>query len=304
MATRTSTTIFFANDSDAHFRAWAQEINDALTAFGWVKSTETGEINLTTVTKPSAANTAQGFQVWKMADSLQASFPVFMKIEYGSGDATNDPAVWITLGTGSNGSGTLTGTLSTRRIYGGVADTARANNYFSSGDTNRFCMAWGSDAAATSATRFLYVGIERLKNADGTDANTGSFVMGIGGDATDGAFRAQVAPFSGSVPPQQQNGPVYPQDTTTVSMIFGGTTYTLPIYPFGFFPLNPIMNFCGYLNPDFTREVAVTLSVYGANHTYLPLGTGGANFTITGASAWPGNASGTGSAYRAMMRYE
>lgn len=305
MSTRTSTTIFFANDTDAHFRAWAQEIHDALTAFGWINTGDTGQIALSTVVKPAGTNTAQGYEIWHMNDANEASFPVFMKIEYGSGSAANSPAVWITLGQGSNGSGTLTGLLSTRQQYGGVNDTARANNYFSSGDTNRFCMAWGSDAVATDATKFLYVGIERLKNTDGTDATNGAFVVGIGGDTNAGKFRSQVSPFSGALPPQQVNGPSYPNDSTTTSLISGGNVYTLPIYPFWFFHQNPTMNFVGYCNPDFTRETPVTLVVYGAGHTYIPLGTLGANSSAGTAGTWQNNSNaGTSLAPRAMMRYE
>jgi hypothetical protein len=303
MATRTSTSIFFANDTDAHFRAWAQEIHDALTAFGWVNTTDTGQINLATVLHPTVVNTAQGYEIWRMNDSLQTSFPVYLKIEYGSGTLANSPAVWITLGTGSNGSGTLTGNLTTRQQSGGIGDTARANAYYSSGSSSRFAMAWGADAGATGQDRFLYLGIERLKNADGTDANDGAFWCKVGGDTTTGLFRSQVQLFSGSVPPQENNGILFPCNQTTLSLIFGGTSYTLPMYPQGFYPRNPAMNFIGYLNPDFTREVAVSLTVYGASHTYMPLGAATNNFAYGSAGSFNATVQGT-AAPRAMMRYE
>src|SRR5262245_52043536 len=109
-----TTTLILANDTDAHFRAWPQWIHDKLSAAGWVQTSDTGQIDLTTVVKPAAVSTSQGYEIWRMADSLQATFPVFMKLEYGSGaSSANNPQIWITLGTGSNGSGTLTGNTTT-----------------------------------------------------------------------------------------------------------------------------------------------------------------------------------------------
>jgi hypothetical protein len=52
------------------------------------------------------------YAVYRMADALQATAPIFMRITYGSGNfgtGTPVPAFWVTLGTGSNGAGVITG---------------------------------------------------------------------------------------------------------------------------------------------------------------------------------------------------
>lgn len=98
-----------ANDTDANFRIWGKWISDNLTALGITKTADTGQIDWTTVTRPLATNTAQGYEIRKFNDALDGTYPQYFKIEYGSGGATDRPSIWLTTGTGSNGSGTLTG---------------------------------------------------------------------------------------------------------------------------------------------------------------------------------------------------
>ena len=96
--------------SDAAFRNWGSELSGKFAAVGMVQTSDTGQINWTTVTRAAVINTAAGYEIWKLS-----SGNLYFKIEYGTG-ATQPtlPSIWITVGTGSNGSGTLTGQLSTR----------------------------------------------------------------------------------------------------------------------------------------------------------------------------------------------
>jgi hypothetical protein len=103
--------------TDADFRAWGSELSAAMQTCGLLPSADTGQINWTTVARPAGNNTAAGYEIYQFTDSLQATYPIFVKIEYGTGNThTNydSPALWITVGQGSNGSGTLTGVLTTR----------------------------------------------------------------------------------------------------------------------------------------------------------------------------------------------
>jgi hypothetical protein len=102
--------------TDAEFRALVAELQAKWAAVGLVQASDTGQINSSTATRPASTNTTAGYEVWKFNDTLQATAPVYIKIEYGVGATTSIFSLWITVGTGSNGSGTLTGTaLSTRR---------------------------------------------------------------------------------------------------------------------------------------------------------------------------------------------
>jgi hypothetical protein len=112
-----------AQANDANFRAWGSDLSASFADVGLVKTADTGQIDWTTVTRP-AINTAAGYEIWRYTDSS-----IFLKIEYGSSSSLATPSMWLTVGTGSNGSGTLTGTVSDRR--------AIVSTNISSAGTNR-----------------------------------------------------------------------------------------------------------------------------------------------------------------------
>lgn len=113
MTTQTWVSVV-AHSSDADFRAWGSELSAKLAAAGLVKHTDTGQINWTTVTRPGIS-TAAGFEIWRFNDSLQGTAPIFIKLEYGTANAATTPSMWATVGTGTNGSGTITGTATARQ---------------------------------------------------------------------------------------------------------------------------------------------------------------------------------------------
>ncbi len=113
MTTSTYNTVL-AHGSDAEFRAWGLELHNALVAVGLVNTADTGQIDFATVVRP-AANTAGGYKMYRFDDSLQATAPIFIKIEYGTGSAVANPMAWITVGISTNGAGTLGATLLTTR---------------------------------------------------------------------------------------------------------------------------------------------------------------------------------------------
>jgi hypothetical protein len=304
MATAT-TTLTLSNNTSANFRAWAQWIHDTLDTFGLVQTADTGQIDLTTVAAPGVANTAQGYEIWRMDDALQATVPVFFKIEYGSGAAAADPSVWLTVGTGSNGTGTITAApaIGTRIQYSGITFTTSALNVYASGDTNRFVFGMGSDVA--SAGKILAFGIERTKAVDGTDSSDGVHQAGIGTPGIGAAIAKHFTFIFGLAVPNQQD--CFANDAPTANgapttAILSGNSYTFVVKPMHTFPRNPILNWLVYFNADFTRETPVNITAYGATHAYLPLGSVGTNGNSTFG---PGGNAAAGSAnLRAMMRYE
>ena len=101
--------------TDADFRAWGYALSAGLASAGLIQTSDTGQINWTTVTRAAAYNSA-GYEVWRMNDAMQATKPVFFKLEYGSGPCTCVPHMWLTVGGGSNGSGTITDTYLSRTL--------------------------------------------------------------------------------------------------------------------------------------------------------------------------------------------
>lgn len=113
----TNTTVSMA--SNAAFQAWVAEIVTMLfTTLGVTQTADTGQINPATVTIPGTTQTSAGYVIGRFNDTAQSTSPIFFKLEFGTGSTTTIPALWITISTGSNGSGTLNGTVGTRVAAG------------------------------------------------------------------------------------------------------------------------------------------------------------------------------------------
>lgn len=132
--TTAATTTVIDQSTDAAFRTWVAEIiTQLVTTCGITQTADTGQINTSTVTRASA-NTMAGYVILRFNDTAQSTSPIFIKLEFGSGSANTEPSMMITVGTGSNGSGTLTGTTTTRQCIVGGTHASSVTSYVS-----RFC---------------------------------------------------------------------------------------------------------------------------------------------------------------------
>ena len=174
MTTQTWTSAI-SHASDADFRAWGNELSTKFAAAGLVQHTDTGQINWTTVTRP-AANTAAGYEIWRFNDALQATAPRYLKIEYGTGTNAAYPQIWLTVGTGTNGSGTINGTASARATTC-FTFAPPAGNF-----PSYLCVAagfvgllWKSGASTSQGAGFFVV--SRTHDTAGAATGDGFFVL-------------------------------------------------------------------------------------------------------------------------------
>lgn len=93
--------------ANAGFREWVKMLQKALEECGIVKTADTGQINTETVETPASNNTYSGYNIWRFNDANQATEPVYFKLEYGRSGTASIPKLRWTVGTGSNGSGTI-----------------------------------------------------------------------------------------------------------------------------------------------------------------------------------------------------
>jgi len=204
--------------SDVAFRKWAQGVHDAFVGCGWVQTSDTGQANLATMTVPGTTVTAGGYEIFRMNDALQSACPVFVKVEYGRGSsATNNvPVIWVTVGQGSNGSGTITGVLLARTPNAATATAYGSSSEFpsyGSCDGAGICLALWSGYTNTG-TAFL--AIERSRDNAGapTDgalliafgATTGGIVRVIGNGGTPGAVKCADSAYLSAALPYTING--------------------------------------------------------------------------------------------------
>jgi hypothetical protein len=294
MASFTATPSNWTNSSDANFRAWGSYISARLAAVGLVQTADTGQINWVTVLTPAGINTYQGYEIWRFDDALQATFPVYIKIQYGEDDAADGPGIRITFGSGSNGTGSLTGNLSTD--YDAACPTvAGACVVVGSGSSGRFCMNGGFTAAGGFG---MWFGFERSKDQNGDDTSEAVLfcshpsASNTAGGAVVTAVWSTTLGVLGAT--ETSFGCLFPAGAT---MAAGTQTMVAPVYHSKGVFMNPGLNFAGYFTENITPDGTPTVYMYGLPHVYYALEANSAAAT----SAFRSQGTGTEAL---MLRYE
>lgn len=206
MATYTA-DIVPTNATDAQFRAWVQWYITAITSVGMVQTADTGQINTSTVVKPAAINTVSGYAVFRFDDALQATAPIFIKVEFGSGGHIDVPNLYLTVGKSTDGAGTVGGVLLARTRLGQVGATATASTTayasYASGGSSRLTVVPAPSYNATAGPTPAWFIIERSRDSTGaaTDAaiavihpgSAGTVSVGVLSSATAAGLPAAVA---------------------------------------------------------------------------------------------------------------
>jgi hypothetical protein len=265
--------------SDAAFRTWGLELNTKFAAVGMVQTADTGQINWTTVTRAAVVNTAAGYEIWKLS-----SGNLYFKIEYGTGNTQPTiPSLWITTGTGSNGSGTLTGQLSTRTQVGktSTAITSTSTNYQSylCATANYFGLSWKIGSANIVGSPRAFMAVAQTVDATGAATSVGYFQLvsttasGIptyqNVATTAGVTGAAIVinnfmlvPGIGSTPANSLDGAGNNQAFLWWFNLFGTA------------PMSPLLHLGGVLTSDLTLGNTATMTLVGStSHTYISAGS-------------------------------
>ena len=264
MATSTQTLTLAISD-DATFRNYVSAYKAGVEAVGMIVASDTGQINTTTVLKPTGSNTSAGFTMHRFDDAFQTSAPVFIKTEYGTSSSATVGGFWITVGTGTNGAGTLTGQVGTRIQM--VMSTGAAQSWSFSGENNRLTVAGG---LSTGYTNNFLLNIERLRDSTGAVTNSGiSTLMSYAGSASILRTHQQVIPSTGPVLAQHQrlNWPSLGQ-----SQAINSNVYFTTFFPHSFQLHQPCIGLLKYWATDVTVGSSVSVGVYGSTATYKMLG--------------------------------
>lgn len=267
MTTVTSSTRL-RHDSDATFREWGSEFSGFLNTIGLVQTADTGQINWTTVTRP-AANTEAGYEMWRFNDTQQGTSPVFLRFGYGTNANAAGPRIQLTVGTGSNGSGTITGTAPF------TINNISASSTTETGDTLRnsyFCLVDGAFVwqwkNASSTRSFGMVG--RTVDSSGVADADGLMII-LGGS---NIFTSACMNFVGTDTITTKRTSVaaaqpchWPQ--TPAASLVGSDQQVACVY--GTFPrFRPIPWFVGCLDTEFLEAVTFTATMVGSTpRTYL-----------------------------------
>jgi hypothetical protein len=303
MATFYSNTLTFSTQTNAEVQANIQFIIDALTNGGWIQTSDTGQINVGSVTATNVNNHQYGYVVFRMNDALQTTAPVFIKIVFANGSNQLNSlgvfSVFLFIGQGSDGSGNLTGvrfnnggalgssqTVSAVSGWGpgniGSALTPAGYSSFGSVASNRcafnlFNILTGI-AGSPGYSPLFFFSIERSKNSSGQDTTDGLIVIyrnaaevaGAFGRITDHYGINRVAYVKLATGPQP---PIEPYCSFLlpfqISATYDGKTGVGLMIPFAGVAQNPGYNVAAVRAVDFTAESTFTLNVYGNPVTYI-----------------------------------
>ena len=270
---------YFGSNTD--FQTWVQGLHAQFAAVGLVQTGDTGQINPATTTIPSIG-TAAGYEIWRFNDALQSTAPVFIKVEYGGNGAQGATGIgmFVTVGTATNGAGTLTGTVGVRRnlFYSGGSSTTPGMMLAS------YCCSDGSGLAlvtnlSTANTNFaMAVIIDRARDGSGTAQGDGVYTWLGTSQASQSA--CQVLPATGTAPggyvPSGANTGLHVSPNALVSngvapSILGPNAPLLPVvFPCGKVFVAKMVHLM--LASLVASGVAISVSAMGGTHTVMPLG--------------------------------
>ena len=279
-------------DTDATFREWGLELATQLAAVGLVQTADTGQINWVTVTRP-IANTEGGFEVWRFADVQQATAPVYFRIGYGTHGVATAPRIQVTVGTGTDGAGTLTGTALTiiRNANGSVTqvtDTARLSHLCV--NEGFFGFNWKTGAGVSEGSFFFC----RTCSSSGVPSADGGMVVWGAGTAS-AVTATQALRFAAAAA-------AYTAQTATTSRTMLGFSPQMPVSTavgadnqvFLGWTISPravpLFGVCGVLDAEVAAAVTFLATLVGSTErTYIGLSTAAGAFgpESSGAAGMP-----------------
>jgi hypothetical protein len=271
MPTASITQASFTQSSDANFRLYGKWLSDQLLACGWVQTADTGQINWATVVR-AAANVLSGYEVFRMADTLQATTPVYLRIEhYGNASSYPQIRLLVSLGpdAGTDGAGNLTGQIhylpGATTYLANASSVTASNNWYAAGDTGRFWILFAVSGAGYATNSPLGFFIERTKDSAGADTAEGVVVTTQNGTST---WYQYVLVPTGRLDQTKLNA-FTPAAGVGVA---GADSLVYPVFPI----LNglaswPIRGLVVTFDTIVAEGSTYTFSFYGATRTYLAL---------------------------------
>jgi len=283
-----STNTRIRHDSDANFREWMNEFHTALTTVGAVQTADTGQINMATATR-AGVNSDAGYSIYYMNDSLHGTAPVYFKLYWGTAAATDRARLRLEIGTGSNGTGSITGgDASVRTISSNSSSSLSTDTTY----PLYACMArgalWIASKIGRPSASYAYMGFGIFRNCDATGAadSTGIFCMYHGaGSSTTTSFYHQRLYFATSSWSTYTNANSFHwpgPDTSSTADEDGNVQFMIPFY--GMLRPRPFNNWLIAFGADMTQTNTYSLTGIGSTaFTYMALDkVFGQGFTVVG----------------------
>lgn len=293
MSTSSQTLALSASISNAEFQAFNTWLSAQLTACGITKTGDSGQIDPATANFPGTNNTTAGYEIREFTDTLAGTDPVVMRIDYMRGGNANFLDIGLTFGTGSDGTGTITGVKQALQQWTIATNHASANYDFSGGD-NRFAIMSVTNVNTGGAR----LGVERTLDSNGDVTNRGILIH----HSRAGTLNDRVVEWQGGTSQSEvgTGGSCLCPSSQTSGLAPNGN---VAVYPYFFFAQGETLvagkNFCGAYNADFTNGNQYTVELLGTNHN-MKFWTGGTSL----GSRYPPTKGGSPNTVGVMMRWE
>lgn len=258
----------YDNSTDARFKQWGQGISNKLTTGGfWTKASDSGQIDWTTNPAHPVAGDRVYYEVWKSADALSTTCPIYMKLIYGGSSTSNNPVLKIQFSTGSDGAGALTGNASTAvDLYSSTASLSELDVTHEcdfAGGTGYFtCLLW-RDANSTSVPQGFV--IERALDSSGGYRDAYFTVILFGSGITNSCV-VIFKPGGGTVKTDNYTTTIYGSGSTGA---YGSNTAVFPVFPMVGLPDNPLSALLTVKASDQIEGATFAVTMYGVTHIYL-----------------------------------
>lgn len=290
--TTATTTVIMSNSSNANFRAWGLWMSNTLTTLGFPKTADTGQVDWTTVTAPAGTSTSSGYEIRTFNDSLQATAPIYFKLEWGSGSTAATPHMWITTGTASDGAGNITGTAAIARqtltlsAFVGTSSLTTASYAFGDSGGNCFGFAMWPSGDTTTNAGFTF-GLERWRDSSGTATAAGlSLYNWFSGNSSGSAGSQRMVPFLGgaSQPTLASNPLIVTPSAGYSNASFFTAAQSTTIYPQPVFSgwnqrlYGPSALFLAIGQSDVSSGSTFSVTHYGTSRQFISLGPGHATY--------------------------
>lgn len=273
----------------ANFKDWAMSIGAALSAFGWTKSTDTGQVDWSSIASVPASNTYV-YEIWQPGDGGTA---FYVRIDYGNSGGS--PALRIQGATTTNGAGTLSGFTTTQAVpVPGANSGSTLFNCLYCGDTSSFAIMMWRDIGTSSN---FVISVDRARNSAGATTNS-YFTLLCSLTTSNNAWFVQSLWFGVGAAPAQGSQNISAWNClfgasnfrgASQSMAFNGNTGITPVFPFVGYYDCPVLTVAHAAITDFSELAVISTTVLGASHTYIFAkgGTfGGSNFGLGVLMRW------------------
>jgi hypothetical protein len=230
----------------------------------------------TTTTSLPTTTSNTVFEIWKMNDTLQATMPIIVRLDYG---VTANSGPWIRATTttstdGAGNAGSVTTGIQDVSNNGSANQSTTAFPSYMSGSINRINGAFWEPANTSGKGAFF--NIERSHDTTGNDTTEYATMITVAGGQNVAPSITQISINSTNATTTETKLAVFSTHSTTTGD-FGPSTLLCPAFPVVGKIGNPIIGVLVGKASDWFDQTQIAFTLYNVTHTYQIVNSAGVN---------------------------